>query len=49
MWDDKTKMKPKEEKKKYILPVQGKEQKRVTIPKESPIEHDDYVEVKKVE
>jgi len=37
--------------KKLILQVKENKnkQKRVTIPKESPIEHDDYVEVKKVE
>jgi len=46
LWDDKTKMKPKEEKKKYILPVQGKEQRRVTIPKEIKTE---YVEVQEHE
>ena len=39
-------MKPKKEKKKYILPVQGKDQKRVTIPKEIKT---DYVEVKEHE
>jgi len=37
--------------KKLILQVKGKqgEQKRVTIPKESNIEIDDYVEVRKHE
>lgn len=37
--------------KKLILPVKGKKegQKRVTIPKDSDIEFDDYVEVKKHE
>lgn len=36
--------------KKLILQVKESKnkQKRITIPKESPIKHDDYVEVKKV-
>jgi hypothetical protein len=36
--------------KKLILQVKENKnkQKRVTIPKEHPIKHDDYVEVKKV-
>ncbi len=40
-----------EKEKKIILQVKGNKnnQKRVTIPKEIPIEEDDYVEVKKHE
>ena len=39
------------QKKKLILPVKGKKdgQKRVTIPKDSDSDIDDYVEVKKHE
>lgn len=38
-------------KEKLILPVKGKKdgQKRVTIPRESDIDFDDYIEVKKHE
>lgn len=44
-------IKPMEKEKKLILQVKKSKtgQKRVTIPKQSEIEHDDYVEVKKHE